>query len=75
MSDEIADNMALLFPDQPVLKGERICIKPLKDYNASGLARLTSEEEVYRYLPTYLFEKKYPDIMDTIDTALRRCLK
>ena len=67
MSGEITDNMSLLFPDQPVLKGERICIRPLVASDAPDLAKLTKEEEVYRYLPTYLFEKKYPDTKDVIE--------
>ena len=66
MSGEITDNMSLLFPDQPVLKGERICIRPLVAPDAPDLAKLT-KEEVYRYLPTYLFEKKYPDTRNVIE--------
>lgn len=43
----------------PVLKGESVTLKPLTISDAENIRRLTMQEEVYRYLPTFLFEKKY----------------
>ena len=56
---ERTDNMKELFPEPPVLAGGRLCLKPLSLPDAGSLRALTQEESVYRYLPTFLFEKKY----------------
>jgi hypothetical protein len=56
---ERTDNMKELFPEPPVLAGGRLCLKPLSLPDAGSLRALTQEEPVYRYLPTFLFEKKY----------------
>lgn len=52
--------MKNLFPKPPVLKGMDITLRPLTSHDADGLEKLTRQEAVYRYLPTFLFEKKYP---------------
>jgi ribosomal-protein-alanine N-acetyltransferase len=51
--------MKLLFKEPPVLKGESLILKPLESSDADDLRRFTQQEIVYRYLPTFLFEKKY----------------
>ena len=56
---ERTDNMKGLFPEPPVLAGGRLCLKPLSLSDAGSLHTLVQEESVYRYLPTFLFEKKY----------------
>lgn len=61
MYRERTDNMKWLFPEPPVLYGENLCLKPLALSDADSLSRLTQQEAVYRYLPTFLFEKKYDD--------------
>ena len=57
---EKTDDMHDLFPKPPVLTGRRLCLKPLTLDDMDDLRRLTQEKAVYRYLPTFLFEKKYP---------------
>ena len=57
---EKTDDMRGLFPEAPVLTGRNLCLKPLTLSDTEDLRRLTQEEAVYRYLPTFLFEKKYP---------------
>ena len=66
MYQERTDNMKKLFPEPPVLSGGRLCLKPLSLPDADSLRRLTREEPVYRYLPTFLFEKKYEQPGDVI---------
>ena len=66
---ERTDNMKGLFPEPPVLCGVNLCLKPLTLSDAYNLSRLTRQEAVYRYLPTFLFEKKYDDPTEVI-----RCL-
>lgn len=62
---EKTDNMKLLFETPPVLKGESLTLRPLEASDEDGLKRLTQQEIVYRFLPTFLFEKKY-EVPETI---------
>lgn len=64
-----------LFSEIPCLAGERIALKRLTAGDAGGLSKLTHNEEVYKYLPTYLFEKKYDDPAYVIDRLYDECLK
>ena len=50
-----------LFSRLPTLYGARVVLRPLVSSDAPALSRLRESERVYRYLPTFLFEKKYPD--------------
>ena len=59
MVKERTDNMRELFPAPPVLAGERLCLRSLAAPDAEGLSRLVREDAVYRFLPTFLFEKQY----------------
>ena len=51
--------MRELFGVPPVLSGKNISLKPLTIPDTENIRKLTVQEEVYRYLPTFLFEKKY----------------
>lgn len=53
------DNIYRLFPDPPVLTGDKICLRPLTTSDAEGLRKLTAQEDVYEMLPAFLFERKY----------------
>ena len=56
-----------LFSEIPDLKGGRIELKGLVMADAPALAELTGSRNVYRYLPTFLFEKKYADAKMVIE--------
>ena len=71
MHEEKKDPMRLLFPEPPVLQGERLLLRPLGMPDAEDLLRLTRQEIVYRYLPTYLYEKRFPE-METVIRGLYR---
>ena len=43
--------------------------------DAEGLQELVSNPAVYRYLPTFLFEKKYPDVRKVIALLYTECFK
>ncbi len=58
MNNEKTDFMSLLFETPPVLKGRSLVLKPLAPKDTEALRRLTREEAVYRYLPSFLFEKQ-----------------
>ena len=66
MYQERTDCMRRLFPSPPVLAGETLCLRPLVAADAEGLRALTGQAEVYRYLPTFLFEKQYDRAEDAI---------
>ena len=63
---EKTDNMKSLFPEPPVLTGRNLILRPLAAADAGALSSLTRQEAVYRYLPTFLFEKKYEEAEDVI---------
>ena len=50
-------------------------MRPLEASDADGLRELVNDEIVYRYLPTYLFEKKYADIDYVISHLYDECLE
>lgn len=74
---ERTDNMKGLFPEPPVLVGRACVLRPLALSDAEDLQRLTRQAAVYRYLPTFLFEKKYAArevILRLYDEGLRDSL-
>ena len=50
-----------LFPEIPTVAGDRIVLKGITGSDAGALRAMTENPRVYRYLPTFLFEKKYDD--------------
>ena len=67
--------MKKLFSEIPCLRGERVTLRPLTGSDADALRELTEDEEVYRYLPTFLFEQRYEDKKDVIDRLYGEELK
>ena len=64
-----------LFSEIPDLRRGRFALKGLTGADRSGLQELVDNENVYRYLPTFLFEKKYRDIGYVIDHLYDECWK
>ena len=64
-----------LFSRIPDLRGERLTIRALTIQDAPALQELMDSPEVYRYLPTFLFEKKYKDAAEVIARLYVECLK
>lgn len=64
-----------LFSEIPYLKSERIVLKKLVPADAAALAELTRSQRVYRYLPTFLYEQKYPDPQRVIAGLYDECWK
>ena len=69
------DNMKKLFSEIPYLKNERLILRGLIPEDAPALSELTGSPNVYRYLPTFLFEKKYPDANETIRRLYDECFR
>ena len=59
----------------PRIEGARLCLKRLTDADAAPLARLAGSDAVYRFLPTFLYERKYPDIHRVISGLYGECLR
>ena len=64
-----------LFSEVPELTGERLVLRGLPPDDAPGLQELVDSPAVYRWLPTFLFEKKYPDVGYVIEHLYDECLK
>lgn len=67
--------MKKLFSEIPELTGERVTLKRLTQADAGALRKLTDDDEVYRYLPTFLFEKQYDDKSYVIERLYDECIK
>ena len=63
------------FSEVPVLKDGNLILRGLTPDDAPGLKELTDSPDVYRYLPTFLFEKKYDDTGYVISQLYDECLK
>ncbi len=62
-----------LFNDIPRIEGERVVLRQLTDADVPALEELVRSERVYRYLPTYLFEKQYDDMHHMIADLYGSC--
>ena len=62
-----------LFSEIPELRGKRLRLRALTPENAAALQELMDDPEVYRYLPTFLFEKKYPNAGTVIERMYVDC--
>ena len=58
--------MKELFSEIPSLRGDGLELRRLERCDAEDLRALTGCAEVYRYLPTFLFEKQSEDAEETI---------
>lgn len=67
--------MKKLFSEIPYVEGERLTLKKIEESDAEALLELVSDPLVYKYLPTFLFERKYPDIHDVIDKLYTECFE
>ncbi|MCR4839401.1 MAG: GNAT family N-acetyltransferase [Eubacterium sp.] len=64
-----------LFDEIPRLEGKRVTLKRITSEDEAGLRELVESEAVYRYLPTFLYEKKYEDTSYVIEHLYDECLK
>ena len=64
-----------LFSEIPYLESGRLILKGLTRDDAPALQELVDSPGIYRYLPTFLFEKQYPDVRYVIDHLYDECWK
>ena len=67
--------MKKLFSEIPYIRGSRIVLKKLTEADADALRELVSSDNVYRYLPTFLVERRYDDVGYVIERLYDECLK
>ena len=67
--------MKKLFSEIPYLTGARLCLRAVGPEDADSLSEMVNNPNVYRYLPTFLFEKKYEDADYVIDRLYDECSK
>ena len=67
--------MKKLFTEIPYIQGERLVIREIADRDAEDLQELIDSPAVYRWLPTFLFEKKYSDVHEVIERLYDECWK
>ena len=67
--------MKKLFDEIPYLDNGRIILKKLEDTDAEALLELIRSKPVYRYLPTFLFERQYADPGYVIKHLYDECLQ
>ena len=67
--------MKKLFSEIPYITGDNIELRKILDSDAKALSELVDDPKVYRYLPTFLFEKKYDDIDYIIERLYDECFK
>ena len=63
------------FQSVPTLESERLILRRLTQADADALGSLAHSDVVYRYLPTFLYEQKYPDIRRVMDGLYGECLR
>ncbi len=67
--------MKNLFSEIPYLKGPRLTLKQITQEDWQELNDLVQNPAVYRYLPTFLFEKQYDDLHVVIDRLYSECFE
>ena len=72
---EIYTPMTELFDRPPVLEGGGITLRALTLADSAALGEMATDTEVYRYLPTFLFEQKYDDAAVVISRLYDECME
>jgi len=64
-----------LFTEVPDLRCEGLALRGLTSADAEPLKKMVNDPVVYRYLPTFLYEKKYSDTKYVIRHLYDECFK
>ena len=67
--------MKRLFSEIPYIETERLVLRKIEETDADSLSELAHSPNVYRYLPTFLFEQKYEDVHEVIRRLYDECFK
>jgi len=58
--------MIKLFDEIPLIEGNGILLREVRQSDIESLNELVSNDRVYRYLPTFLYEKSSEDLTEII---------
>ena len=64
-----------LFDEYPFLTDGIILLRKIVLSDAEALQALRTDQEVYRYLPTFLYEQKYEDVYEVIGRMDEECFR
>lgn len=67
--------MKKLFTEIPYISGKGLILKEITRSDADALRAFVKSKNVYRYLPTFLFEQKYDDVGYVINHLYDECFK
>lgn len=67
--------MKKLFDEVPYCEGSRVVLKSVSAKDSVPLAKMVESREVYRYLPTFLYERSNSDIDYIIGTLYTECIR
>lgn len=67
--------MKKLFDEVPYCEGSRVVLKRVSAEDKGPLTYMVNSSNVYRYLPTFLYEKSSSDIDHIIGTLYTECIK
>ena len=59
--------MVKLFDEIPVIEGERVTLSQVTLEDAERLREMVEDDLVYRYDPTYLYERQFGDVREAIE--------
>ncbi len=65
--------MVRLFDEIPFIEGDHIVLKQLTRSDADALGDMVRNKKVYRYEPSFLFERQFSDPHDAIRELYRVC--
>ena len=67
--------MKRLFSEIPDIETEILVLRKIEETDEGSLSELVHSQNVYRYLPTFLFEHKYENIHDVIRHLYNECFR
>ncbi|MBQ4426014.1 MAG: GNAT family N-acetyltransferase [Firmicutes bacterium] len=67
--------MKELFSEIPYIQGEKLVLKRVTEDDAQALSEMAHDPQVYRFLPTFLFERRYEDAHEVIRRLYDECFQ
>ncbi|MBR2669642.1 MAG: GNAT family N-acetyltransferase [Solobacterium sp.] len=67
--------MKKLFDEIPYLENDTVILKELTVQDLPELKKMIADPEVYRYLPTFLFEAQYEDLEEMLRELYGKCFR
>ena len=67
------DQRTVLFSEYPYMEDDMVIIRKMTEADALSLSRMCAQEEVYRFVPTFLYEQRYGDKTKVIAKMDEEC--